>query len=80
MGRVSIGECRQILEESADQMTDAEVEAVRDEYERIADVLFDQIVQKGKNGSEDARWDTHFRLTGEESDGEGDSVRSREPR
>jgi hypothetical protein len=63
--RVSIGECRAILGESADTMTDAEIEAMRDDLERTADVLFDQMVEGGREGLEAARWDSHFRETGE---------------
>jgi hypothetical protein len=46
-------------------MTDAEIETMRDELERTADVLFDQIVEGGRDGLEAARWDSHFRETGE---------------
>jgi len=63
--RVSVDECRAILGASADTMTDAEIESMRDELERTADVLFDQIVEGGRDGLEAARWDSHFRETGE---------------
>ena len=43
--RVSVDECRAILGASADTMTDAEIEAMRDELERTADVLSDQMVE-----------------------------------
>jgi hypothetical protein len=63
--RVSVNECRAILGASAESLTDAEVEAMRDELERTADVLYEQMVEEGADGLEAARWDTHFRLTGE---------------
>jgi len=63
--RVSVDECRAILGASADTMTDAEIEAMRDELERTADVLFDQMVEGGQDGLVAARWDSHFRETGE---------------
>jgi hypothetical protein len=63
--RVGVDECRAILGESADTMTDGEIETMRDELERTADVLFDQMVEGGREGLEAARWDTHFRETGE---------------
>ena len=65
MNKMSIEECRKILGASADALKDAQIEALRDDYERIADVLFDQIVEQGREGLEAARWDTHFRLTGD---------------
>jgi hypothetical protein len=52
--RVSVDECRAILGESADTMTDAEIETMRDELERTADVLFDQMVEGGREGLEAA--------------------------
>jgi hypothetical protein len=61
---VSISELRSILGPSAESMADAEVEAMRAEYERMAEVLFDQMMEDGRDGLEEARWDTHFRLTG----------------
>jgi hypothetical protein len=64
-GKVDIEECRAILGESADGMTDAEVETMRDELERTADVLFDQMVAGGREGLYVARRDSHFRETGE---------------
>jgi hypothetical protein len=63
--KVSVDECRAILGASADTMTDAEIERMRDELERTADVLFDQMVEGGREGLEAARWDSHFRETGE---------------
>ena len=63
--RVSVDECRAILGASADTMTDADIETMRDELERTADVLFDQIVEGGREGLYSARWDSHFRVTGE---------------
>ena len=63
--RVSVDECRAILGASADTMTDAEIETMRDDLEHTADVLFDQMVEGGREGLEAARWDSHFRQTGE---------------
>lgn len=63
--KVSVDECRELLGASAEAMTDAEIEMMRGEYERTADVLFDQMVESGAEGLEDARWNTHFRRTGE---------------
>jgi hypothetical protein len=63
--RVGVGECRTILGTSAVGLTDAEVETMRDELERTADVLFDQMVAGGREGLYIARRDSHFRETGE---------------
>jgi hypothetical protein len=46
-------------------MTDAEVEKMRDDLERTADVLYTQMVEGGRNGLEMQRWLSHFRETGE---------------
>ena len=62
---VSIEECRTILGGNADGMTDEQIESMRSDLERMADVLFDQMVELGPNGLEAARWATYFRETGE---------------
>jgi hypothetical protein len=63
--KVSIEECRRILGSSAENMTDAEVEKMRDGLEQTADVLYRQMVEAGRNGLEMQRWLSHFRETGE---------------
>jgi hypothetical protein len=63
--QVSTEECRRILGVSANGMTDAEVETMRDELERTADMLFNQIAEGGREGLYEARRDSHFRETGE---------------
>lgn len=63
--RVGIEECRKILGSTAETMTDAEIEALRDDLERTAEMLFDEMAEQGQDGLSAARWDTHFRLTGE---------------
>lgn len=63
--KVSIEECRRILGSSAENMTDAEVEKMRDGLEQTADVLYTQMVEAGRNGLEMQRWLSHFRETGE---------------
>ena len=65
MPKVSVDECRTILGATGEGMTDAQIEAMRDELERTADVLYDQMVELGPNGLEAARWATYFRETGE---------------
>ena len=62
---VSIEECRRILGDSAESMTDAEIEKMRGDLERTADVLYTQMVEAGRNGLEMQRWLSHFRETGE---------------
>ena len=62
--RISVGECRAILGASAEGLTDTEIETMRDEFERTADVLYAQMVEEGRDGLDAARWDTHFRMTG----------------
>ena len=62
---VSIAECRRILGESAEGMTDQQVEGMRAELERTADVMFDAMIEAGKNGLEAARWISYARETGE---------------
>jgi hypothetical protein len=66
--RASVAECRAILGASADTMTDEEIETMRNELELTANVLFDQMVEGGREGLEAARWDSHFRETGEGDD------------
>jgi hypothetical protein len=65
MTKVSIEECRAILGSSANRMTDAEIETMRDDLERTADVFFEQMVEGGREGLIAARWDSHIRRTGE---------------
>ena len=59
---VSIEKCRRILGESAENMTDAEIEAMRSGLERTADALFTQMTQ---DRTESVRWYSHFQHTGE---------------
>ena len=63
--RLSVEECREILGQTEGAMTDAEIETLRNELERVAEVLLDEVTEKGREGLLPARWDTHFRLTGE---------------
>jgi hypothetical protein len=63
--KVSIEECRRILGSSAESMTDADIEKMRDNLENTADVLYTQMVEAGRNGLEMQRWLSHFRQTGE---------------
>jgi hypothetical protein len=63
--KVSIEECRRLLGISAENMTDAEVEKMRDGLEQTADVLYTQMVEAGRNGLEMQRWLSHFRETAE---------------
>ena len=62
--KVSTEECRRILGTSAESMTDAEIEAMRDNLENTADVLYTQMVEAGRNGLEGQRWLSYFRETG----------------
>jgi hypothetical protein len=54
--KVSIEECRRILGSSAESLTDAEVETMRDDLERTADVLYMQMTEAGRAGLEAQRW------------------------
>ncbi len=62
--KVSIEECRRILGDSAESMTDAEVEgcATTRAHRRS---LYTQMVEAGRNGLEAQRWLSYFRETGE---------------
>jgi len=60
--QVSIEECRQILGVSANGMTDAEIQAMRNELERTAEAVFTQMT---KEELDTVRWDAHFQRTGE---------------
>lgn len=62
---VSIHECREILGITTEHMTDTDIEQLRTEYERIAEVLFELMVHEWREGLEGARWDSYFRETGE---------------
>jgi len=62
---MSVPKAREILGMSASEMSDEEIEGLVNDLERVADVLFDCMVLEGRIGLEGARWDTHFRLTGE---------------
>jgi hypothetical protein len=62
---VSVEECRRILGQSAEGMTDEQIEAMRADLERTADVLFDQMVEAGRDGLEAQRWISYIRETGE---------------
>jgi hypothetical protein len=67
--KVSIAECRRILGNSADGMADAEIEAMRDDLERTANVLYDQmaeeVAQQGMQGIQRIHWAAYFQQTGE---------------
>jgi hypothetical protein len=62
---VSIEECRRILGSSAESLSDAEVETMRDDLERTADVLYTQMAEAGRNGLEAQRWMSYVRETGD---------------
>jgi hypothetical protein len=63
--KVSIEECRRILGSSADSMTDAEVEAIRDDLERTGDTLYTQMTEAVRADIDAVRWFSHFQQTGE---------------
>ena len=65
ISKIPIDECRRILGSSADGMTDTEIEAMRDNLERTADVLYTQMVEAGRNGLDAQRWLSYLRETGE---------------
>jgi len=54
--KVSIAECRRILGNSTDTLTDAEVETMRDDLERTANVLFDQIKEAANANLGAVQW------------------------
>lgn len=65
MAQVSIDECRRILGSSADGMTDADIEAMRDNLDRVAKELFTQFTEAANTDAEGLRWMIHAHETGE---------------
>lgn len=63
--KVSIAECRRILGNSANSLSDTEVEAMRDDLERTANVLYDQMREAANANLDAVRWLAHFQHTGE---------------
>lgn len=64
--KVSIAECRRMLGSSADGMTDIEIEVMRDDLERTANLLFDQMREEvATHGIQRIHWDAYFQQTGE---------------
>ena len=63
--RMSTDRCREILGTVAANMTDAEVEAERDNMEAIANAVFDQFTAEMKRDPERMKWLMHAHVTGE---------------
>jgi len=62
---MTIQECRETLGASAEGMTDAEIETMRDDLTRMADVLYEQLKERASKDTEAVHWAAHFQQTGE---------------
>lgn len=65
MSKLTVARCREILGHVADSMTDAEIEAERDDLADLANILIDQFTEEMKRNPEKMKWLLHAHATGE---------------
>ncbi len=59
MTYISVEECRTVLGEAAANRSDEQIEHLRDSLERLAFLMYDEIVQKAHIDAESVRWDAY---------------------